>query len=106
MNRLKEARKAKGLTQKEVAEYIGIGQSGYSYWETDRSRINSQSLSRLATLFEVSTDYLLGKEEPTPTNGDGLDYQEKELLALIRDLTPDQKDFLLAQLRTLLGQGQ
>lgn len=26
MNRLKEARKAKGLTQKEVAEYIGIGQ--------------------------------------------------------------------------------
>ena len=82
MNRLKEARKAKGLTQKEVAEYIGIGQSGYSYWETDRSRINSQSLSRLATLFE------------------------KELLALIRDLTPDQKDFLLAQLRTLLGQGQ
>jgi len=65
MNRLKEARKAKGLTQKEVAEYIGIGQSGYSYWETDRSRINSQSLSRLATLFEVSTDYLLGKQEVT-----------------------------------------
>ena len=63
MNRLKDARKAKGLTQTEVAQYIGIGQGGYSYWESGRSKIDSHSLSRLAELFDVSVDYLLGNDD-------------------------------------------
>lgn len=62
LNRLKEARKAKGLTQMEVAHKIGLTQSSYSYWESGRSRIDSESLSRLATLFGVTADYLLGNE--------------------------------------------
>lgn len=61
MNNLKAARKAKRLTQVEVAKYIGITQSAYSWWETGRANIDSTSLAKLATLFEVSTDYLLGK---------------------------------------------
>jgi SOS-response transcriptional repressors (RecA-mediated autopeptidases) len=74
MNRLKEARKAKGLTQVEVAKYIGIGQGGYSCWENGINRIDNVSLARLSELFGVSVDYLLGNDspEPLPTSPNGV----------------------------------
>ncbi len=61
MNNLKAARKAKGMTQTAVAEYIGLAQSSYSAWESGKTKIDDASLSRLAELFEVSTDYLIGR---------------------------------------------
>ena len=60
MNNLKAARKAAGLTQAEVAKVIGITQNGYSYWENDKAKIDHESLTRLAHLFGVSIDYLMG----------------------------------------------
>lgn len=63
MNRLKEARRAKGLTQVEVAKFIGITQGGYSGWERGDVNIDGVSLARLAELFDVTTDYLIGKTD-------------------------------------------
>ena len=60
MNRLKIARKENGLTQAHVAQYIGLSQPSYSDWERGVTKIDSNSLSKLATLFNRSTDYLLG----------------------------------------------
>lgn len=60
MNNLKAARKAKGLTQVEVARAIGLTQNGYSYWENGKAKIDKDQLLKLANLFEVSIDYLLG----------------------------------------------
>ena len=62
MNKFKEARKAKNLTQTQVAEYIGINQNTYSYWESGRSRIDDVSLKKLARLYDRSVDYLLGND--------------------------------------------
>lgn len=63
MNNLKAARKKKGLTQIEVAKYIGLTQGAYSAWENGHVKIDSQSLARLAELFGVSMHYLLGEDE-------------------------------------------
>lgn len=68
MNNLKKARKAKGLTQVEVAEKIGLSQSSYSYWERGTTKIDNISLTRLSELFGVSVDYLLGNVD-TPIQG-------------------------------------
>ena len=62
MLQLKAARKAKGLTQVEVARAIGISQNGYSDWETGKNRVDTNSLKKLAELYDVSVDYLLGKD--------------------------------------------
>lgn len=62
MLRLKEARRAKGMTQKEVATIIGVTQNGLSNWETGRNRVDLVTLQRLAELYGVTTDYLLGKD--------------------------------------------
>ena len=63
MNRLKAARRAKHMTQADVAEYIGLTQGAYSNWERGETKIDSLQLSRLAELFGVSVDYLLGKTD-------------------------------------------
>ena len=65
MNRLKEIRKSKGLNQTEVANMLGITQNAYSYWENDKVKIDNNSLKKLADFFNVSVDYLLGRDEKT-----------------------------------------
>lgn len=62
MLRLKEARKAAGLSQLEVANKIGVTQSGLSNWENGIRKVDMMTLQRLAEIYEVSTDYLLGKD--------------------------------------------
>ena len=47
MNRLKELRKANRMTQSDVAKIVGIGQSGYSFWESGRSKIDDAGLRKL-----------------------------------------------------------
>lgn len=63
MNNLKVARKAAKMTQAEVAKVIGITQNGYSYWENGKAKIDHESLTKLANLFGVTTDYLIGISE-------------------------------------------
>lgn len=68
INNLKAARRAKGLTQTEVAQAIGLTQNGYSYWENGKAKIDKDQILKLAALFEVSVDYLLGNTDaPTST---------------------------------------
>lgn len=62
MNRIKSARKAAGFTQIEVCSRVGISQPQYSAWENGRSKVDHESLDKLAEMFGVSIDYLTGKD--------------------------------------------
>lgn len=62
---LKKLRKQYGYTQKKVAEYLGITESAYGYYEQGRNEPSNDSLHVLARLFDTSIDELLGREEPT-----------------------------------------
>ena len=61
--RLKSLRKERRFTSKGVAEYVGIGQRAYLYYESAVHYPDVPGLMKLADLFEVSTDYLLGRSE-------------------------------------------
>ena len=63
--RLKLLREAKGKNQKEVADIIGCGLKSYREWETGKRLPNADSLCRLATVFDVHCDYLLGDIDET-----------------------------------------
>ena len=63
MNKLRELRKHKGVTQQEIANLIGISQNNYSYWENGKVKIDNESLTKLAEYFGVSVDYLLGRTD-------------------------------------------
>lgn len=62
MNNLKILRKRKGVTQKDVAEYIGVTTSAYGQYETGVRQPNTDILSKLSDYFCVSIDVILGRE--------------------------------------------
>lgn len=63
MNKIKELRKSSKLTQKELAQYLKISDSTLSYWERGDYEPDNNSLIALASFFDVSIDYLLGRSE-------------------------------------------
>jgi len=62
--RLTNYRKAKNLTQNEIAEKLNVSPQAVSKWENDISSPGIDSLVILSELFDVSLDELLGKETP------------------------------------------
>lgn len=63
MNRLKELRKEKKLSQKEIAKEMSISEKTLSRWENGESQIKPEKAQQLAKYFGVSVGYLLGYEE-------------------------------------------
>lgn len=58
--RIRELREDSDMTQTQVAKILGMSQTGYSKYETGENDIPTQILIRLAKLYDMSTDYLLG----------------------------------------------
>lgn len=59
--RIATLRKERSMTQPMLASKMNVSQSTVTSWENDRRGIGNDDLVKLATLFNVSTDYLLGK---------------------------------------------
>jgi transcriptional regulator with XRE-family HTH domain len=61
--RLKASRKSKGLTQKDLAAFLGISERGYQNYEMGKREPNLEVLKQLADFLGVTTDYLLGRSD-------------------------------------------
>lgn len=64
MNRLKELRKSKGMTQQELAEAVSIPKRTIQRLENSESQISVGKSKKLAEYFDVSVGYLLGLDTP------------------------------------------
>lgn len=62
-NRIKEARNRKGITQKMLANRLGIAQTTVSGWENGAKRPSIDTIIKIANLLDVSTDYLLERAD-------------------------------------------
>jgi len=60
-NQLREIRKERKMTQKQLAGMLNLAKSTISQYENNINEPDLKTLMRLADLFEVSTDYLLGR---------------------------------------------
>ena len=56
---LKEIRKERGFTQKQVAKWLNVVESCYANWEQGRTEPNVDMLRKLGELFDVSIDELI-----------------------------------------------
>ena len=61
--RLKRLRKENGVSQKEVADYIGVSVIAYSNYEQGIREPSLDVLLKLSDFFDTTCDYLLGKEK-------------------------------------------
>jgi transcriptional regulator with XRE-family HTH domain len=60
--RLRSLRERRGLSQGEAAKKMGIVRTTYSNYEAGNREPDNDTLKKIAEFFEVSTDYLLGRE--------------------------------------------
>lgn len=75
-NKLKELRKQSGLTQKQLADKIGVTTQTVSYYENQYRIPSPEMLIKLAQIFNVSADYLLGINNEKFINISDLDDEE------------------------------
>ena len=90
-NILEELRVQSGMTQQQLAEKLGVTKSVVSYYELSERTPSPEILLKLAALFHVSTDFLLGKERQPKDFIDlaGLEEQDK---ILVRNLVVSLKE--------------
>jgi len=89
-------RKEKGITQDELANYIGVSKASVSKWETEQSYPDIVLLPRLAAFFNISIDELMGYE-PQMTKQD----IEKLYRRLYEDLSKKPFDEVIGECREI-----
>ncbi|ENY7761737.1 helix-turn-helix domain-containing protein [Listeria monocytogenes] len=65
---LKTLRTNKGMTQAELGARLNISKVSISKYESGNQFPDTDTLKRIADIFNVSTDFLLGREETIPRN--------------------------------------
>lgn len=61
-DRLKKTRLEKGLTQKQIAELLGISYQNYQQWERGTRNPKENTVQMIADVLDVSAEYLTGRE--------------------------------------------
>lgn len=98
-------RKAKKVSQAEVADYINLTVAAYQNYENGRREAGYETIVKLADFYEVTTDYLLGRE-PLPDPFADLDLSkdnEKDVIEKYMSL-PDETRAVLLNILIQLGE--
>ncbi|WP_271751536.1 helix-turn-helix transcriptional regulator [Cohnella sp. JJ-181] len=68
---LEKERVKRDWTQEHLADLVGVARSTYANWESGKREPDLTTIEKLADIFEVSVDYLLGRDlYATPKNHD------------------------------------
>ena len=92
-NRLKNLRMNKQISQKEFAKQLGVSQQTIASWEVGRTEPANIYLKDIADYFNVSTDYLLGRDYFAQNTS--LSNEQKRLLNDFEELNDENKKTIL-----------
>ena len=90
--------------QIQLTNYLGLNKNAYSDWKIGRTSSYTKHLSQIAEFFDVSVDYLLGKEKKpsAPEGTESMGENEKRLFAIWETIPEEQKPELLNLIETAL----
>ncbi len=83
--RLQKLRKQRGLTQAQVARRIHVVRGTISAYENNLKDPTAKIITRLASFYNVSADYILGLTSKPAVYVDGLTPEQREALEVIID---------------------
>lgn len=86
MQKLRELRKAKGLTTTELGKIIGCSNPTITNYELGNRKPDPDTLKKLADYFEVSVDYLLGRKEKSPVLKDEVELNDLYPIPLLGEV--------------------
>ena len=107
---LKALRDSLNMTQEEFGKSIGLAKSTYNNYETGVREPKSDFWIAIAQKYNVSIDYLMGLEDPenedqpAPTNGDELAEDDKRIIELLHQLTPENRERIVEIIKALASQ--
>lgn len=97
--RLKNARLAKSLSQKRIAELLDIDKTTYSKWEAGTSNPIYARLEALAAILDVTPNYLMGADDkPTP--------EHAGIFELYLKLSPEEKAAVDTLIKTMANKNK
>lgn len=82
--RLKELRQRKKVSQSELGSFLSLDKSTISLYESGKREPDFETIKKIADFFNVSTDYLLGKDTPTNQQKDPVEENWPEVLQVLR----------------------
>ena len=107
---LKALRDSLYMTQEEFGKSIGLAKSTYNNYETGVREPKSDFWIAIAQKYNVSIDYLMGLEnpqnenQPAPTNEDVLAEDDKRIIELLHQLTPENRERIVEIIKALASQ--
>ena len=87
--RIKELMQEKGVQQQQMAEFLNVSRATIYKYQQGKAEPNIKTLIELADYFDVSLDYLCGRQNKNLIFADSLSKNKKELINLIKDLDDD-----------------
>lgn len=89
MNRIADLRKQMKMSQNKLGEVLGVAQNTICNWEMGNRQPDNDSLIKMADLFGVSTDFILGRDT------DDISEEMVILNRAAKKMTPEQRKKLL-----------
>lgn len=106
---LRELRKSKNLSVKQLSELIGIQERSIYLYENGKQEPNYETLLKLADFFDVSIDYLLGRTDESeqtkkPAIGELLELSKnkQEILSLLDQVSEDNREMVDRAVKALI----
>ena len=100
VERLKQLRNDYQISQKDFAEAIGVAQQTVASWEVGRTEPSNLFLIEIADYFNVTTDYLLGRDEESSLSDSDI---QSILLDSFNKLDDEGKNIILSVVTRFLG---
>jgi len=104
-SRLHAAREARGLTQSQVAEKLGITQTAYALWERRQVALKPEQIEKVADVLGVSIEHLFGKDKSAKSRGGSVGKLQR-LLESAAALPRSQQQKLISVVEPFVTQHQ
>jgi len=104
-SRLHTAREAKGLSQAQVADKLGISQQSYAAWERRHVALTPDRLAQVAAILEISVDALLGNA-PIKTKQSGPVGKARQIFEEVSTLPRHHQDQIVKVVTALVAQAK
>ena len=100
--RLGELMKKNNIQQQEMAEILKVSRASIYKYQQGKAEPSIEGLVKIANYFNVSLDYLCERQNKNLIFTDSLTETQKKLVAIIKQLTPEQASFALGYFSEML----
>ena len=102
-NRIREVRKGKKITMKELGARVGVAESTISQYEKGKRQPDYETLLKISSVLDVTVGYLLGAEEQQENPATLSDGEvDTRIWDRWEQLTDQEKELFLAQIDAVL----